>query len=102
MERKSPPPVHRGRQQSRYWHDVANELRNDPHTASCSDSPCPHWGMVGNFSVGVANHIRKGHYPAFLPSSLDGDREAYMNVYWEVTTRKTDDGRNDIYVRALA
>jgi hypothetical protein len=60
------------------------------------------YGLVGNYSVGVATHIRQGDYPAFLPESLRGTdqeaREAYVRSHWDITTRRTSDGRNDVYV----
>lgn len=60
------------------------------------------YGLVGNYSVGVATNIRKGDYPAFLPERLrgaeQGKREAYVRTHWDVTTRRTPDGRNDVYV----
>ena len=58
--------------------------------------------MVGNFSPGVATHIRRGLYKAFLGGWVgsEGDVTAYMQRHWEITTRKTDVGsRNDIYIR---
>lgn len=61
------------------------------------------FGLVGNYSVGVATHIRQGDYPAFLPDSLRGsdpeERERYVSEHWTVTTRRTADGRNDVYVK---
>jgi hypothetical protein len=61
------------------------------------------FGMVGNYSVGVATHIRQGDYPAFLPERLRGaepvEKEQYVKEHWEVTTRRTADGRNDVYVK---
>lgn len=63
------------------------------------------WAKVGNYSPGVATHIRRGEYKAFLPSGEDMDpvqAEVYMKQHWEVTTRKTNDGkRNDVFVRWL-
>lgn len=62
------------------------------------------FGMVGNFSVGVATHIRNGEYPAFLPANqptTTEDRKAYVTKHWLITTRKTPDGRNDVWIRWL-
>lgn len=64
------------------------------------------YGLVGNYSVGVATHIRQGDYPAFLPESLRGadqdEREQYVRSHWDVTTRRTPDGRNDVYIAWIA
>lgn len=61
------------------------------------------YGMVGNYSVGVATHIRNGDYPAFLPDTpLDEeDREKYVRTHWDITTRRTPNGRNDVYIKWL-
>lgn len=57
------------------------------------------YGLVGNYSVGVATHIRQGDYPAFLPDKPVEDKARYVQRHWEVTTRRTPDGRNDVYVK---
>ena len=57
------------------------------------------FGLVGNYSVGVATHIRDGDYPAFLPDKPVEDKAEYVRSHWDVTTRRTPDGRNDVYVR---
>jgi hypothetical protein len=60
------------------------------------------WALVGNYSIGVAAHIRNGKYPAFLPKGTDGDlRRSYMDFHWEVTVRGSENGRNDVYIRWL-
>lgn len=94
MEFITPPPEKRGQRSAR-WHNIVAQLKQNP----------TEWAMVGNFSPGVATHIRRGKYPAFLP---EGERltedaaAAYMKVHWQITTRKTDEGkRNDVYVRWL-
>jgi len=43
------------------------------------------WVLVGEFSAGVAPAIRRGEYPAFLPSDYDGDRAAYVTENFDVT-----------------
>lgn len=94
MEFVTPPPEKKG-QKSERWRTVVAQLKDNPGA----------WAMVGNFSPGVATHIRRGKYPAFLPDDerLGDDAAAvYMRTHWEVTTRKTDDGkRNDVYIRWL-
>ena len=75
------------------------------------------FGHVGQFSTGIASHLRSGRYKAFLPEALhDADpdeKRAYMRDHWEVTTRtvpppkrrKTDDdplyNRCDVYIKWL-
>jgi len=56
---------------------------------------------VGEYSPCVATHIRRGTYKQFLPEDLQGiSPEVYMSLHWEVTTRKTGDGRkNAVYIR---
>lgn len=60
------------------------------------------YGLVGNYSVGVATHIRQGDYPAFLPEHVRGreadEKKKYVSAHWDVTTRRTPDGRNDVYI----
>lgn len=93
MEFVSPPPETRGPRSER-WIKVVAELKQNPGE----------WALVGNFSPGVATHIRRGKYPAFL-TGVDSSQEGahlYMNRHWEITTRKTNEGkRNDIYIRWL-
>lgn len=77
------------------------------------------FGHVGQFSTGIASHLRSGRYKAFLPEALhDADpdeKREYMRGHWEVTTRtytpprkggrKGDDeptyNRCDVYVKWL-
>ena len=86
------PPEAKG-QRSERWREIAKTLKENRGQ----------WALVGNFSPGVATHIRRGQYKAFLPSDATSETpEVYMKQHWEVTTRKTDDGnRNDIYIRWL-
>lgn len=89
MEFVSPPP-HQPRQRSEKWINVVAELKANPGE----------WAKVGNFSPGVATHIRRGKYPAFLDGCDHEQVGVYMESHWEVTTRKTDNGtRNDVYIR---
>lgn len=90
LEFTTPPPEKKG-QRSQYWIDVVRELKANPNE----------WAKVGNYSPGVATHIRRGKYPAFVEGNLSEDQLAiYMRQNWQVTTRKTDDGkRNDIWIR---
>jgi len=89
MEFVTPPPEKKG-QRSERWINIVRELKE--HKGE--------WALVGNFSPGVATHIRRGKYPAFLDGWTDGEVDSFMRLHWEITTRKTDGGkRNDVYVR---
>lgn len=93
MEFIDPPKEARG-ERSKRWQDIVVTLKENKGE----------WALVGNFSPGVATHIRRGQYKAFLQGWVgnEGDLAAYMQRHWEVTTRKTDTGsRNDIYIRWL-
>lgn len=86
------PPMQQGRQRSEKWVNIVKELKE--HKGE--------WAKVGNFSPGVATHIRRGKYPAFLDGCDHDQYGVYMAAHWEVTTRKTDNGnRNDVYIRWL-
>jgi hypothetical protein len=87
------PPEHKRRVLSQKWVDIVTELKNAPGT----------WGHVGRYSPGTATGIRRGKYAAFLVDMPDGlDPEAWISQYWEVTTRKAEEGtKNDIYIRYL-
>lgn len=85
------PPMQQGRQRSEKWVNIVKELKERKGE----------WAKVGNFSPGVATHIRRGKYPAFL-DGCDTPVDLWMSSHWEVTTRKTDNGnRNDVYIRWL-
>lgn len=92
MEFIEPPPEKKG-QRSERWSSIVARLKENPNE----------WALVGNFSPGVATHIRRGKYPAFLPETRfasDFAVNAYMKSNWDITTRKTDNGkRNDVYIR---
>lgn len=92
MEFVDPPKEIRGRRGER-WVEIVSTLKQ--HKGE--------WALVGNFSPGIATHIRRGQYKAFLDGDLlPQEAKIYMALHWEITTRKTDNGsRNDIYVRWL-
>lgn len=92
MEFVDPPPQIRG-ERSQKWIETVKELKANKGE----------WGIVGNYSPGVATHIRRGEYKAFLDGDLlPHEAEIYMGIHWEVTTRKTNNGkRNDVYIRWL-
>ena len=93
MEFIDPPKEVRG-ERSKRWQEIIATLKENTGE----------WANVGNFSPGVATHIRRGQYKAFL-EGWEGDEHqvtAYMQRHWEITTRKTNEGsRNDIYIRWL-
>lgn len=93
MEFVSPPPEAKG-ERSKRWQEIVTSLKE--HRGE--------WALVGNFSPGVATHIRRGKYAAFL-EEFQGDEQQmslYMSRNWDITTRKTDGGkRNDIYIRYI-
>lgn len=91
MEFITPPPEKKG-QRSERWREIVKTLKENKGA----------WAKVGDFSPGVATHIRRGKYPAFLEDSENMDAEVYMSQHWEVTTRKMGSGtRNDVYIRWL-
>ncbi len=95
MERMDPPPTAKS-ERSEDWRQRVNLLQQNPNE----------YYKVGNYSPGVATHIRRGSYKAFLPAEAagwsDDTKETYMRQHWHVTTRKTDDGtRNDVFVKWL-
>lgn len=93
MQFVDPPPEARGERTKR-WEEIVAMLR--AHRGE--------WALVGNFSPGIATAIRRGKYKAFLDGVYNDEHLAHLHMkqHWEVTTRKTDDGkRNDVYVRWL-
>ena len=84
------PPLMKHQKSRKHWTEIVQQLKDNPGK----------WALVGNYSPGVATHIRRGKYPAFLekPGSAE-EMLDYMTKHWEVTTRKTGEGRNDIFIR---
>lgn len=83
-------PPESKRKPSDHWVNVVRKLKTEYPGE---------YGMVGNYSVGVATHIRDGDYPAFLPAAPVDDKRSYVRTHWDVTTRRTPDGRNDVYIK---
>lgn len=89
MQFQTPPPEKKG-QRSERWQEIVKTLKENKGQ----------WALVGDFSPGVATHIRRGKYPAFLEDSDNIDPSVFMAQHWEVTTRKIEGGkRNDVYIR---
>lgn len=60
------------------------------------------WGYCGEYSAGVAAHIRAGRYKQFHPHGDDLEAaKSYMRQHWEVTVRKADSGLYELYIRWL-
>ena len=89
MEKMEPPPTARSERSEEWRNKVATMKANKGE-----------YYKVGDYSPGVATHIRRGKYKAFLDGQhmSDDEAEAYMKRHWEITTRKTTDGRNDVFV----
>jgi hypothetical protein len=95
VEFVDPPPTIKG-ERSRKWQEKVDAMK----------AKRGEWANVGNYSPGVATHIRNGKYKAFLdPENMpasDSEALTYMRVHWEITTRKTDaHSRDDIFIRWL-
>ena len=76
------------------WDAVVAELKAVP----------TEWGLVGNYSSGVAAHIKAGRYKQFHPHGTDVEKaKTYMRRHWEVTVRKCKDesGLYETYIRWL-
>ena len=76
---------------SEHWIKVVAELKENKNA----------WAMVGNYALGVATRIKQGKYRSFLPADLgEGySPERYMAMHYEVTTRRTGQGRTDVWIR---
>lgn len=96
------PPPSKYKKNSDHWLSVVKKLKENPNE----------WGLVGDYSIGVSTHIKKGRYPAFYPKGKLGDKSAeeYVAEHWEITTRSHHQesgidvaasafNRVDIYIR---
>jgi hypothetical protein len=94
VEFRSPkPPAQRWEGQVD-WNEVVATLKEAKNE----------WGYVGNYSSGIASHIRSGRYKQFHPHADDQEAgKAYVARHWEVTVRKADDdsGLYELYIRWL-
>ena len=92
MEFGTPPPEKR-RQRSPKWVDRIAAMKSNPGQ----------WALVGEYSPGLATHLRQGKYPSFIPDGVadsDEARRRYMSDHWEITTRKKNDGKRcDLWIR---
>lgn len=87
MEFVDPGPA-KAAVRSEHWANVVKELRANPGK----------WALVGEYSPGVATHIRRGKYPAFIPEGTP-DPERFMGKNYEVTFRKTEGRKGNLYIR---
>jgi len=88
MEFSDPPMSKRGVRSER-WINIVKELKANPNM----------WAIVGTFSPGVATQIRRGEFPAFVEGCTI-DPKVYMDMNWEITTRKVSEGRsNNLWIR---
>lgn len=89
---KETPPESKQHRTSIDWQAAVKEMKASPHE----------WFKIGEFSPGIANHIRKGVYPAFLPADIEADqKERYMRAHWEIAARviKRGESRVNVYAR---
>jgi hypothetical protein len=101
MEFVDPPATRKGAV-SEKWLAIAQALQENPNK----------WALVGDFTPGMATHLRRGTYPAFMGDfSGESPEQAtlYMKLHWEITTRKIENSsededqkpRHNIYMRWL-
>lgn len=93
----NPPPLTIPTRKSRErWDRVVQQVKE-----LAADRESEGWAYVGDYSPGVAVHIRNGNYRSFLPSDMNEDQaKAYMRNNWELTTRKQGaDRRVGLWIR---
>ena len=90
VTREDPPATHQ-RREFVDWTAVIAEIKSHPGQ----------WHNVGEFSPGIANHIRKGAYKQFLVADDPTPPENQMARDWDITSRtvSTNPQRVDIYIR---
>lgn len=80
------PPVSVKSVRSQRWVDVVAALQGRPGE----------WARVGEFSPGVATHIRKGSYKHFLHGIDESvSPQEWMAKHWEISTKKVGERRRD-------
>jgi hypothetical protein len=91
VKQESPPPTHLGTKYTD-WTKIVRTLKSKPHS----------WHLVGEFSVGIPNHLRKGVYRQFLDPADPAPPEVQMKRDWEITSRRipeSDPLRTSVYIR---
>jgi hypothetical protein len=61
------------------------------------------WYLVGEFSPGMAQHLRQGGNKAFLLGTEPKDPVRFMRSNWEIAARvaRTGEQRVNIYIRKI-
>jgi hypothetical protein len=95
MKMQEPPPTHQKRTYTD-WDKVVRTMKRKPGK----------WHLIGTFSVGIPNHLRKGIYKQFLDPDSKAPPERQMAQSWEVTARRTEDSvknrrRVEVFMRYL-
>lgn len=90
MVTKQAPPASSSPKQNINWPAAVAEMKQNKKE----------WHLLGEFSPGIATHMRKGKYKAFLPAG-ETNPQAYMEQHWEFTSRVVQPGfpRVNIYCR---
>jgi hypothetical protein len=70
------------------WDKVAKFMRDRPNE----------WVLVGEFSPGIANHIRSGGFKQFIPEGVTGSPKAYMKKHFEITTRRITPRQQRVHI----
>lgn len=85
------PPVVRKRPPTPKWSEIVDQLKKNPSQ----------YGLVGNFSLGVGSHIRRGKYASLVPADVrdPDDRVEYMEKHWDIVTRRNGIDRADVYIK---
>ena len=93
LTKKDPPPTHQ-RRSGTDWEGAVAHMRKHPGV----------WYEFGEWSPGMASHIRRGVYKQFLPADFEGDPRVYMRQHWEVASRGTERAPRrivDLFIRFL-
>lgn len=92
MVSKESPPPSKATKQNIDWPAVVAEMKKAKGE----------WHLLGEFSPGIAAHMRSGKYKAFVPAG-EADAAAYCAKHWEITSRVVSSGfpRVNIYCRWL-
>jgi hypothetical protein len=74
------------------WDEVVDVLKNNPND----------FFLVGEFSPGMASHLRSGKIKAMVPAG-ETDPEGYVSRHYEITARSIVKGgaRVEIFMRYL-
>ena len=70
MVTKEAPPPSSSPKQNINWTVAVAEMKKSKNE----------WHLLGEFSPGIASHMRKGNYKAFLPAG-EANPQAYMDKH---------------------